>query len=72
MFQDAAALPVPAETTFKIFTRLDIPVRGGGRIPVTVIYSDDPNALIKQRFVSGQIGLSYDFSALKQLFTPGS
>jgi hypothetical protein len=38
---------------------------------VSVIYSNDPNAVSKERYVSGLIGLSYDFSALKQLFAPG-
>jgi hypothetical protein len=72
LFQDAASLPVPAERTSKIDTRLDLPVRGGGRIPVSIIYSNDPNALTKQRFVSGQIGISYDFAAIGQLFGSGS
>ena len=70
MFQDAA-LPVDAENTWKFFTTLDFPVRGGGKIPVAVVFSNDPNAIDRQRFVSGQIGLNYDFSALKQLFAAG-
>jgi len=72
IFQDAASLPIVAENTWKIFTRFELPVRGGGKIPVSVIYSNDPNAISKERYVSGQIGVSYDFAALKQLFAPGS
>ena len=72
MFQDRAALPLPVENTWKVFTTFEFPIRGGGRIPVSVIYSNDPNALAKERFVSGLVGVSYDFSALKQLFSPGS
>ena len=71
IFQDAASLPVDAGNTWKVFTTLDFPVRGGGKIPVSIVFSNDPNAIGKQRFVSGQIGLNYDFSALKQLFAAG-
>ena len=62
---------MPTKDTWKIFTRVEVPVRGGGKIPVSVIYSNDPNALAKQKYMSGLVGISYDFSALKQLFTPG-
>ena len=72
MFTDTASLPVPVENTWKIFTSVEVPVKGGGRIPVSVIYTNDPNALTKEKFVRGLIGLSYDFSALQRLFTPGS
>jgi hypothetical protein len=47
-----------------------VPVGGGGKIPVSIVYTNDPNALTKESYVRGQIGLSYDFSALKQLFKP--
>jgi len=72
LFQDTSSLPVPADNTWKLFSRLDIPVRGGGRVPISIIYTNDPNALTKEKYVTGQIGLSYDFSALKELFVPGS
>jgi hypothetical protein len=72
VFADKASLPVRPENTWKIFTSVDVPVGGGGKIPVSIIYTTDPNALTKERFIRGQIGLSYDFSALKQLFSPGS
>ena len=72
MFQDREGLPLPVENTWKVFSKFEFPIRGGGRIPVSVIYSNDPNALSKERFVSGLVGVSYDFSALKQLFAPGS
>jgi hypothetical protein len=70
-FRQTSSLPVPAADTWKLFTSLEIPVRGGARIPLSVIYTNDPNALTKERYVAGQIGLSYDFSALKQLFAGG-
>ena len=47
MFQDRAALPLPVENTWKVFTKFEFPIRGGGRIPVSVIYSNDPNALVE-------------------------
>ncbi len=72
IFTDRSSLPVPADNTWKIFTSVEVPVRGGGKIPVSIIYSNDPNSLTKEKYVRGQIGLSYDFSALKQLFSPGS
>jgi len=72
MFVDTASLPVPIKNTWKIFTGVDVPIGGGGRIPVSIVYTTDPNALTKEKYVRGQIGLSYDFSALKQLFSPGS
>ena len=43
MFQDRAALPLPVDNTWKVFTTFEFPIRGGGRIPVSVIYSNDPN-----------------------------
>ena len=72
MFQDRAALPLPVANTWKAFTTFEFPIRGGGRIPISIIYSSDPNAIAKEHFVSGLVGISYDFSALKQLFSPGS
>lgn len=69
LFVDTASIPVPASNTWKVFSTFAFPIRGGGRIPVSVIYSNDPNAVAKERFVSGLIGISYDFSALKQLFS---
>jgi hypothetical protein len=67
-FQDRRSLPLPVEHTWKLFTSFDFPVRGGGRIPLSVIYASDPNGLTKERFVTGQVGISYDFSTIKQLF----
>ena len=67
LFQDAQALPVAADNTWKLTSSVEIPVAGGGKIPVSIIYTNDPNALVKQNYVGGQIGLSYDFSALKEI-----
>jgi hypothetical protein len=40
-----------------------------GKIPLSIIWTNDPNNLAKERFVTGQIGISYDLGALKSLFT---
>jgi hypothetical protein len=67
-FANKDRLPVPAEDTWKVFTTFDIPVSKTARIPVSVVYTNDPNALTKSKYVSGQIGISYDFTALTALF----
>jgi len=72
LFQDAKSLPVKADNTWKVFTSFEFPIKAGGKIPVSIIYSNDPNAIGKQNYVRGQIGVSYDFSALTKLFAPGS
>jgi hypothetical protein len=69
-FQDRASLPVSAKDTWKIFSTLDVPVGKAAKIPFSLIYSNDPNALTKSKYVSGLIGISYDFSAIGQLFRP--
>ena len=43
-------------------------MKGGGKIPFSVIYTNDSNALAKQKYMSGLVGFSYDFSALGNLF----
>jgi hypothetical protein len=55
-FRDRAALPVAVDDTWKLFTStFDFPVMGGGKIPLSVIYTNYPNALTKARYVSGQL-----------------
>lgn len=68
LHSDRAALPVAAKHTWKITSSIEFPVKGGGKIPFSVIYTNDPNGLTKQKYVSGLVGFSYDFSALKELF----
>ena len=70
IFANKAEIPTPVEVkdTWKLTTTLDFPIKGGGKIPFSVIYTNDPNALTKQKYVSGLVGFSYDFSALKELF----
>jgi len=61
-------LPVTVKNPWKIFTTLEIPVGDAARIPFTVVFTNDPNALRKTRSFGGHVGVSYDFSALKKLF----
>lgn len=71
LFQDKAALPITVENTWKLFTTLDIPVADAAKVPISVVYTNDPNALTKQKYASGFIGINYDFSALGKLFKGG-
>lgn len=68
VFTDKAALPVPTKNTWKVFTTIDIPLSKAARIPFSIVYTNDANALEKSKHVKGQIGLSYDFAALATLF----
>jgi hypothetical protein len=71
VFANKSSLPVPAKNTWKIFTTFDIPLSAAARIPFSVVYTNDANALTKTKHVSGQLGISYDFSALSKLFGGG-
>jgi len=46
---------------------LSLPFQEKAKIPLSFTYSNDPNSLSKEKHISGQIGFSYDFSALKSL-----
>ena len=68
LFADSQALPVEVSNVWKITSSIEFPVKGGGKIPFSVIYTNDSNALAKQKYMSGLVGFSYDFSALGNLF----
>lgn len=68
MFQDKASLPISVDNTWKVFTTFEVPLSDAATIPLSVVYSNDPNALTKQKYVSGFLGINYDFSALGKLF----
>ncbi len=67
-FVDTSSIPVAASDTRRIFSTFEVPVGKAAKTPFSVVYSSDPNALSKSKYVSGLIGFSYDFSALGQLF----
>jgi hypothetical protein len=60
--------PLNFDTTWRISAGVVIPFADAARIPVTITYASDPNSLKKQKFMTGHIGLDYDFGALMKLF----
>jgi hypothetical protein len=64
---DDDAVPVSRKRIIKVNGTVTFPFKDKARIPFSVTYSNDPNNLTKEKYVSGQIGISYDFSALKGL-----
>jgi len=67
---DAGALPIKRKTLWRLGAAISLPWAGAASIPVSFTYTNDPNALKKERYVTGHIGISYDFGALKSLFKP--
>jgi hypothetical protein len=65
---DVASLP-DRSGVWRVGASAAIPVGKSGRIPVSVTWTNDPNNLVNEKFVTGHIGLSYDFGGLKSLFT---
>jgi hypothetical protein len=57
------------EEVFEVALDLRFPVSESAHVPVVVTFTSDPNSLGKQKFARGQIGINYDFGALKKLFT---
>lgn len=68
LFANSESLPVEVSNVWKLTSSIEFPVKGGGKIPFSVIYTNDSNALAKQKYMSGLVGFSYDFSALGNLF----
>jgi hypothetical protein len=54
---------------FEVALDLRFPVSESAHVPLVVTFTNDPNSITKQKFVRGQIGINYDFGALKKLFT---
>jgi hypothetical protein len=65
---DADDVPVDRETVYEASLGLKFPVTESAHVPVVVTFTNDPNSLSKQRYVRGQVGIDYDFGALKKLF----
>jgi hypothetical protein len=66
----AADLPVERKNVWHVVGAVSLPWGDAVSIPVSITYSSDPNSLTKEKFVTGYIGISYDFGALKSLFKP--
>ena len=65
---DKASLPAPAKSTWKLFSTFEIPVTDAATIPLSVVFTNDKNELTKTRYMSGFVGITYDFSAIGKLF----
>jgi hypothetical protein len=67
---DEPLLPAPRENVWRVIGAIALPLGDSGKIPISVTLTSDPNSLSKQTFVSGHIGVAWDFSALKKFLTP--
>lgn len=65
---DGSDVTVHRERVYEAALALHFPVSESARVPFVVTFTNDPNSLSKQRFVRGQVGINYDFGALKKLF----
>lgn len=61
---DDDAVPLDRKNIFKLNTTLTLPFLDKAKIPLSFTYSNDPNNLEKEKYVTGQIGVSYDFGAI--------
>jgi hypothetical protein len=67
---DEPLLPAPRENVWRIVGAIELPWGDAAKIPVSVSLVSDPNNLSKDMFVSGHVGIAYDFSALKKFLMP--
>lgn len=61
---DDDAVPIDRKNVFRLNTTLTLPFLDKAKIPLSFTYSNDPNNLEKEKYVTGQIGVSYDFGAI--------
>ena len=71
-FVDKSELPIQVQNTWKVFTKVEVPVTDAASIPLSIVYTNDKNELTKTKYVSGFIGITYDFSAVSKLFRPAA
>lgn len=64
---DGDDVPLDRKSLWKVSLALKLPVSKTAMVPVSVTYTNDPNALTNQKFVKGRIGIQYDFGGLKRL-----
>ena len=65
---DDDGVPVDRKRIVKVNTTLTLPFMDKAKIPLSFTYSNDPNNLTKEKYVTGQIGVSYDFGAIWDVF----
>jgi hypothetical protein len=64
LFVDDSSVPIDRKDTFKVNATLTFPFQLKATIPVSITWTNDPNNLTKEKYVTGQIGISYDFAAI--------
>lgn len=69
-FDDDPALLEPRENKWHVVGAVILPWADAARIPVSITWTSDPARLTNEKYVTGHIGVSYDFGALKRLFKP--
>lgn len=67
---DDPVLAVTRKNVWRLVGKVSLPWGDAATIPVSVTFASDPNSLTKEKFVTGHVGVSYDFGALKSLFKP--
>jgi hypothetical protein len=67
---DKSSLPVERKTVWNVVGAVSLPWGDAAKIPISVTLTSDPNNLKKEKYVTGHVGVSYDFGALKSLFKP--
>jgi hypothetical protein len=65
---DDTAVPVDRKNIFKVNSTLSLPFQQKGKIPISITFSNDPNNVKKEKYVTGQIGVSYDLGAIWDAF----
>jgi hypothetical protein len=61
---DDDAVPIERKDVWKATLAVVLPFQKSAKIPISVTYSNDPNNLKKEKFVTGRIGVSYDFGSV--------
>jgi len=65
-------LPDERKRQTKIVGAVSIPWGAAASIPVSITYANDPNKVSDEKYVTGHVGISWDFGAMKSLFQPRS
>jgi hypothetical protein len=65
-------LPKEREKVWRLIGAIALPFGDAAKIPISISYASDPNNLSKEKFVTGHIGISYDFGAFKTFLKPSS
>lgn len=64
---DGSQVLVVRKSVYKADVALKIPISETLDLPFSVTFTNDPNELAKKNYVTGRIGITYDFGALKRL-----